>query len=306
MDDPYPSIMALEVFDVIEEAPSHDGTPCISAWKCHRTADLKYRELVPGNRPKYSIQIYDTTPDSANPEYLNALAGNIHKRTHKDRTRRHDLEWEDRLDVYGLPMPRGTHLNDRVRRCIAHQKAEIVSRNLTGKSDFYISGTYSAWDLRRVLFIVASQVEPEAWEYDENAETYDEWDPDTWDGPLCAVYWGSVQGLSKDREPRGLGLPDPWIVPLVPGDVADYIKQEVKESMGWFQQCYVWEGRIEREIARYVKVKEEHGDADIDWDRLPEGEGVRWMEPELPATPESVGGGVEEAMGALDVESADA
>lgn len=299
MDDPYPSNMALEVSDVVEEAPSHDGTPCFSAWECSRAADPQYRHLEPGTRPKYSIQIYDTTPGSGNLEHLKALAGDIHKGTCEHRTLGNDSDWNDRLDVYSLAMPHRTPLDDRVRRCIAHQKAEIVSRNLSGRSDFYISGTYRKRDHRRVLFIVAREVEPAAWERDQDADAgSDEWDPDTWDGPLCAVFWGFPEMAIEERERYGLGLLGPRIEPMGPGELADYILQDVKVSMGWFQQCYIGERRMEREIARYVKVKEEHGDTDVDWEWFPEGEGVRWIEPELGAASEPVGGGVEKAMGA--------
>ena len=66
--------------EVIEEAPSHDGAPCISIWENYNDED------EPHSRPKYAIQFYDTTPSSRDPQHLKAVTQAIHRATEDTRT----------------------------------------------------------------------------------------------------------------------------------------------------------------------------------------------------------------------------
>ncbi|SPO01997.1 uncharacterized protein DNG_04670 [Cephalotrichum gorgonifer] len=176
--DPGPSVVGIIRFDVVEEAPSHDDTPCISVWEDKKAEDERLAKWVQGGRPKYTIQIYDTTPNSRDDlRHLKTLALKLHKDTYKDRMGRGDPDREDRLDVYGLAMPAGTSDEDRVKQCIAHQEVEIISRNSTGKSDFYISGTYDAQSYQRFLVIIDGDI---------NIQT--DADPD--ESPFLVVFWG--------------------------------------------------------------------------------------------------------------------
>lgn len=108
---------------------------------------------------KYSIQVYDTTPKSNDPQHTKALAEHIHKATLEARCGYGDHDYGDRLDVYGLTMPDDTSDEERVQRCIAHQKAEIIARHSMGKSDFLISGTYSVSSYRRALIMINSTMD---------------------------------------------------------------------------------------------------------------------------------------------------
>lgn len=56
-------------------------------------------------------------------------------------------------------MPPKTSEEERVQRCIEHQKFEIVARNETGKMDFFIPGIYDRRDWQRRLFIIDKQIE---------------------------------------------------------------------------------------------------------------------------------------------------
>jgi hypothetical protein len=136
------SLPAEDDSDVIEEAPTHDGTPCFTAWQAYwERDDQGCQYLDTRSRPLFSIQIYDTTPNSRDKQHLRALAEHIHKSTWDDRTMSGENQLQDRLDVYGLALPADTPESERITRCVAHQRAEIEARNSTGKSDFYISWT---------------------------------------------------------------------------------------------------------------------------------------------------------------------
>lgn len=137
--------------DIIEHITTHDITPCTTAW---------HQKIIHGKsseRPGYSIQIYSTTPDSANTSHLDSVALKIFKKTFDERNDTNALQ-RHRLDFYGLEFPTGTSEDEKVERCIAHQKLEIAARNATGKLDLFIPGTYDTDYWQRCLYII---IEPE-------------------------------------------------------------------------------------------------------------------------------------------------
>jgi hypothetical protein len=58
------------------------------------------------------------------------------------------------LDFYRLAMPADTTVDDRVAKCIEHQKAEVAARNATGKTDYFIPKTYGFWNYERRIFVI--------------------------------------------------------------------------------------------------------------------------------------------------------
>ncbi|KAF6783484.1 hypothetical protein CSOJ01_15892 [Colletotrichum sojae] len=73
---------------VVEEAPSHDGRPCYAAWEmCEADPDIQTPPDV-SNRPKWSIQLYDTTPAAADRTYIRAVAKQVEESTREARRRR--------------------------------------------------------------------------------------------------------------------------------------------------------------------------------------------------------------------------
>ncbi|KAF2644054.1 hypothetical protein P280DRAFT_537718 [Massarina eburnea CBS 473.64] len=117
---------------IVEEAPSHDSTLCFTA--CIREDVVKIPEgwssdfIIPNRRPQWSIQIYDTTPQSGNPEHLITLAEMLHSETREDREAWGRGE-PDSVDIWGMPLTTDASDEERIAKCKAHVLAEITSRN---------------------------------------------------------------------------------------------------------------------------------------------------------------------------------
>ncbi|MBE3050256.1 hypothetical protein IMZ48_48720 [Candidatus Bathyarchaeota archaeon] len=266
-------------FDVVEEAPSHDGTPCFSAWQDDKPVDERYTEFVSHGRPKYSIQIYDTTPNSRDPQHVKAVAEEIHKATFSTRCNESDPDEHDRLDVWGFALPAETSEEERVTRCIAHMKAEIVARNMTGKTDFYIPGTYDRDNYRRALVIVNKPMDELDWRKGAEDGDPDDDDDDDDDGPFLIVLWGLSQAGCEFSRHWDEEIKDPRFARDHPGALGSSIRGMIKhDSIRWFYEAYVLEKRIDKEIARYVARKAEHERGEVDWDALPEDEGLLGIE----------------------------
>lgn len=277
--DSYPrGGLSLRPFDVIEETPSHDGTRCFSVWEDHKAIDERYAKWASNGRPKSSIQFYNTTPNSRDPEYLKAVAESIHDGTKRHRHMGGNNEWEDRLDVRGMAMPAETPDKERIDWCIAHMKAKIVARNITGKSNFFIPGTLDDESYRRVLIIISGAMDK--WERPEDPQAYmmDKDDDDDGDGPFWIVEWGlSEQGREACRF-WGVENVDPQVYRIPPKRLADCLLQDVKTGARTFYKSFLHGVLLEKEIARYVKRRAEHERGEVDWDALPEDEGLLGIE----------------------------
>ena len=165
-----PSRPPIKRIPTYETLTSHDGTPCTIAWG---------RTILAPNRPPASIQIYDTTPSSASNGEENAKslskgpldeAGEVHFR--------------ERLDIYGLAIDASVSEDERIAKCIAHQRAEIADREAKGRKDLHMMfwhwGTYNYkrfilvinketadWQDGEMLFVWFDPVEmPEDADYD--------------------------------------------------------------------------------------------------------------------------------------------
>ena len=280
--DDRPTALSVIPSVVVEEAPSHDGTPCLSVWEDHKAVDSQYDKCASNGRPKYSIQFYDTTPASRDPEHLKAVGERIHSATLDTRGMDGDNEHEDRLDVWGMAMPAETPDEERVNRCVAHMKAEIVARNLTGSSDFFIPGTFNYHSYRRVLIIINGTMEEWEWPAEDESgdedESDEDEDEDDDDGPFWVVSWGLPEEECEKRQRKGEEVVDPRVVRIKPKELADYLLQEVKARARFFFQSYLGGNLIHEEIARYVKRKAAHERGEVDWDALPDNEGLLGIE----------------------------
>ncbi|KAI0505764.1 hypothetical protein F5B22DRAFT_626705 [Xylaria bambusicola] len=105
---------------IVEEAPSHDNTPCITAWVRDEIIQVPDRWEVSDfrindKRPMWSIQIYATTPQSDNRDHLRALAETLHRETLQDRDNTAG-GWYNRFDVWGMPLPVDASDEERVAK----------------------------------------------------------------------------------------------------------------------------------------------------------------------------------------------
>jgi hypothetical protein len=106
---------------VIEEAPSHDDTPCFTAWICVEIVKIPNgycsSDYTDGNkRPEWSIQIYDTTPGSDYPEHLRGLAEKLHRHTREEREAA-GRGRSDRIDIWGIPLATNLTEEERIEKC---------------------------------------------------------------------------------------------------------------------------------------------------------------------------------------------
>lgn len=123
---------------VIEEVPGHDNTPCFTAWQraerlpipeeyARSPLDSDSDDDTGHTRPQVSLQIYDTTPLSDNPDHLKTLVERVHKETFRARWRI-GFEFHDRIDLWGMPLAADASTDERITKCREHACAEIASR----------------------------------------------------------------------------------------------------------------------------------------------------------------------------------
>ncbi|KAI1272737.1 hypothetical protein F5Y07DRAFT_403103 [Xylaria sp. FL0933] len=162
---------------VVEDAPSHDDqTPCVTAWR--QAVNVRIHEgwsasdySIEDTRPQWSIQIYDTTPQSNDRVYLKVLAEMLHRETREEREAM-GREEPDRIDVWGMPLPVDMSDEERVARCRAHQQAEIAARDAAAVNDFPIPPLDGEHWQRGIVIIDRP---PARWDKDE--------------GGFLRVYW---------------------------------------------------------------------------------------------------------------------
>lgn len=164
---------------VVEEAPSHDGTPCFTAWLRDEIVKVPQGWLasdfsMDNTIPKLSLQIYDTTPGSNNPDHLKTLAETLHKDTRQERLSQ-CREEADRIDVWGMPLATNTSVEERIAKCKAHVLAEISSRDKDGNTDFIIPRLLNHYNIQWQRAIVIIDRPRALWNEDE--------------GGFLAVYW---------------------------------------------------------------------------------------------------------------------
>ncbi|KAF9871055.1 hypothetical protein CkaCkLH20_11472 [Colletotrichum karsti] len=220
--------MAREVFPrtVVEETPSHDGKICYAAWKLVETDARARTPPDASNRPKWSIQVYDTTPHAGDRKHVKATALKLEESTREGRAMR---SARDRVEVHGLPLPADAPEAERVARCTAHHRAEIAARNATGTTDFFIPPTFDdTWE-RQILIID----NPEA-SWDETG------------GAFLAVFF-DLTPEARAEDPDGSDL---YVVRLAGADLGQRLRP-FTESIEWFYESYVEDGTIYRDLERW-------------------------------------------------------
>ncbi|EON98439.1 putative arca-like protein [Phaeoacremonium minimum UCRPA7] len=133
---------------VVEQAPSHDGAPCFTAY----TVDAEQT-----TRPLFALRIYDTTPEAEAGEGADRtrqLALDIHSGTEFERCDTAPAVDRDRIEVVRLPMPADTPDEQRIERCQAHHMAEVRARTTSHRADFYLPATFDTEGWWRGLVII--------------------------------------------------------------------------------------------------------------------------------------------------------
>jgi hypothetical protein len=162
---------------LVEEAASHDSTPCYTAWVREEIVQVPYGWSasdfdVANQHPQWSLQIYDTTPQAADPDRLKTLAETLHKETRKERGVG-GRDQPDRIDVWGMPFAVDASDEERIAKCKAHILAEIAARETSAHNDFHVPELRSHHHWNRAILII-DQPE-ESWNQNE--------------GGFLAVYW---------------------------------------------------------------------------------------------------------------------
>ncbi|KAK2735586.1 hypothetical protein CKAH01_01967 [Colletotrichum kahawae] len=150
---------------IVEEAPSHDGTPGFSIWTHIEPFELpeQWPPLTPlaSRRPKRALQVYDTTPGSDDPDRLKALAETLHGKLNM-----YNLDEETRIDVWAMPFPAETPDEDRVAKCRAHSTVEIVWRKIVKNGEFRMPPRNFVPQWQRVMLIIDRSMSQ--WDEDES------------------------------------------------------------------------------------------------------------------------------------------
>ncbi|KAH6633125.1 hypothetical protein C7974DRAFT_423532 [Boeremia exigua] len=162
---------------LVEEVSSHDGTSCYTVWV--REEIVKVPQgwsasdfTIADKRPHSSLQIYDTTPNAADPDHLKNLAEKLHKETREKRgvnTR----DQPDRIDVWGIPFTADASEEERIAKCKAQISAEIAAREASGDDNFHIPELRSHYQWNRAIIII-----------DQPEDCWNEGE-----GGFLAVYW---------------------------------------------------------------------------------------------------------------------
>ncbi|KAI9149623.1 hypothetical protein HJFPF1_11678 [Paramyrothecium foliicola] len=162
---------------VVEEAPSHDNTPCFTAWMRDEivnvpqgwsTSDFSIRDRP----PPWSIQIYDTTPHADNPSHLKDLAESIHRETREQREA-YCRGLPDRIDVFGLPLAANRSDEEIIETCKTHASAEITSRN-SENAEYRIPPLKVNWQWHWAIIIIDRP--QRLWDEDEGGFLVIHWD----------------------------------------------------------------------------------------------------------------------------------
>lgn len=232
---------------VVEPAPRHDGAPCFTAY----TVDAENT-----TRPQFVLRIYDTTPAAGSPERTRDLAFKIHRGTEFERCELQPAVDRDRVEVVGLPLPRGTSDEQRIEACMAHHMAEVSSRRQHAR-DFYLPATFDVEGWWRAV-VVLDRLE-EGWEgaalyrsAPENGFCSEpgmlpphaaKTDPH---GGFVKVRWEMTELAKRQMEEVGCPLPEVAVTPY-PIWVLGNNLGGLRAHMGAFR-CFVKEGGLEREF----------------------------------------------------------
>ncbi|KAF4938573.1 hypothetical protein K4K60_003869 [Colletotrichum sp. SAR11_57] len=218
---------------IVEEAPSHDGKPCYAAWEMIETDPDTQTPPDASNRPKWSIQIYETTPAAGDREYIKGIAKKIEEKTRRDRDRR---EAPNRIDIHGFPLPADLPEADRVARCVAHHRAEVAMRNASGTADFFIPPNFSElWEYQIIIIDNPGAAEPGG-------------------GAFLTVSFG----MRPEVAAEGLGGPDYDIARYTGKCLGDRLWSYMS-FVEYFYDSYVENGRIYSDLEKWRREAEAGG-----------------------------------------------
>lgn len=144
---------------IVEKTPSHDGKPSFTAWTLTEKTPDGQTPPDETNRPKFSLQIYDTTTSAGDPEHISTLAKEIFETT-GDRLNI-GRESPDRVEIHGLPLPEETSDASRIQQCLEHYEDEVKAR-YDSRSDFLVHPTFDRFHWWRRVVVIARE-EP-VWE----------------------------------------------------------------------------------------------------------------------------------------------
>ncbi|KAK6222544.1 hypothetical protein QIS74_04246 [Colletotrichum tabaci] len=224
---------------IVEEAPSHDGRPCYAAWQMTEMDPDTQTPPDASNRPKWSIQLYDTTPEAGDREHIKATAKRLEESTRRARQRR---EAHSRVEVHGLVLPAGTPEAERVALCAAHHRAEVAARNASGTADFFIPPTFDELWERRILVIDKPVADAAR---DESSPGTGERDDDG-GGAFLAVFFDMIPEAAAEG-PDG---PDYEVVRFPGRDLGDRLRS-FTSSIEWFYNSYVGNGTIYSDLEKW-------------------------------------------------------
>ncbi|KAF1922829.1 uncharacterized protein M421DRAFT_10182 [Didymella exigua CBS 183.55] len=167
---------------LVEEVSSHGNTPCYTAWVREEIVRVPQGWsasdfTIATQRPQWSLQIYDTTPQAADQDHLKTLAETLHRETREERGAGGRDE-PDRIDVWGMPFAADASEEDRIAKCKAHISAEMAARHTSVDDDFYVSEFHSHDQWKRAILII-----------DQPQESWNEGE-----GGFLAVYWDPHPG----------------------------------------------------------------------------------------------------------------
>jgi hypothetical protein len=147
---------------IVEKTPSHNGKPSFTTWTLTEKKPDTQTPPDETNRPKFSLQIYDTTAAADDAEHVSALAKEIFETTgDRHKTGR---ESPDRVEVHGLPLPEDTPDAGRIQQCLQHYEDEVKARH-EARSDFLMHPTFDRFHWwRRIIVITRSEPVWEAYE----------------------------------------------------------------------------------------------------------------------------------------------
>lgn len=129
--------------NVVEPAPSHDGTPCFTAY---------WRDVERSSRPLFALRIYDVRPEAG--DSAKALALAIHQGTLPERQDEMLDRDRDRIEVVALPMALDSSEEQRIEACKSHHMAEVASCQASHTTDFYLPAHFDTTGYWRALIII--------------------------------------------------------------------------------------------------------------------------------------------------------
>lgn len=186
-------------------------------------------EANDSNRPKWSIQIYDTTPRAADHSHVRERARCLEEETESKRNS--GDYYPDRIDVYGLPMPASASPEERVNTCIKHLNAEIAARDATGLGSFFIPKASTMWE--RELIIISKHER--------------EWNEE--DGGFIIVRYRSAP---PPPLPEGVSNLH-WHMCTREALYNMFLRGDFRESIQWFYETFIEEGRMDDHLREQRK-----------------------------------------------------